>query len=341
MHTKSEIELSRKLATLRSRAKAGDSNAHSLWKKYSAANAAVGKKHTDLEMTIGGFRKALGRVAAGGSAKNEAIRLLESYGILTSVSGFEDRSKLPDSDRKKIVNATGPAKAEDGKAWIVRWADGRGITAFKSRSKMLAWAEKQGEWAEIVSVKYGVPEINGKKIKVNESPVPEYNNGIQKHHGFQHYGDTQDYKDTEHEFRPQLKFKHGDYKLHHIDHEGMGYEFRVYHKDKVAGYGQLIKHGNTLHVRRLKINPEHAGKGVGTAVLGHYARKYHMHISNMSAGMMKSASKFGDRLMTHKEKHDVLIPRDSAPANELKDYRKLTPEEHAHLKAGGKTRPDG
>jgi hypothetical protein len=114
--------------------------------------------------------------------------LLEGTAITTAKSGFEgedDKGELRAGDVARIQDADGPAdKAEDGKAWVVVWAGGRGVTAFNSRSKMMEWAKGQGEWAEIVSVKYGDPVYGKETVKVNESDAkhPDYMEGF--HHGY-------------------------------------------------------------------------------------------------------------------------------------------------------------
>lgn len=103
--------------------------------------------------------------------------LLEDYGFQTSKSGFEgeDNGELRPGDVSRINDAPGPSdKAEDGKAWVVQWAGGRGVAAFSSRSKMMAWAKEQGEWAEIVGIKYGDPVFGKDKtpVKITESFDP-------------------------------------------------------------------------------------------------------------------------------------------------------------------------
>lgn len=88
----------------------------------------------------------------------------------TTKSGFDDDTKVNEHDKKKVddvINDTSlPDTAEDGKAYIVHWADGRGIFACKTKQFIKDWLEKTGSWAEIVSIKYDVPEHKGKKLKV-------------------------------------------------------------------------------------------------------------------------------------------------------------------------------
>jgi hypothetical protein len=85
--------------------------------------------------------------------------ICESYGVETDKSGFEDDVGKPtESDMKKISDIVNDKKlpdvATDGNAYIVKWADGRGIFACKKKSYLSKWLEKTGSWAEIVSIKY-------------------------------------------------------------------------------------------------------------------------------------------------------------------------------------------
>jgi len=83
---------------------------------------------------------------------------------------FEKNAPPTAADLKAINKAEGPEdRAAKGKAWVVHWADGRAVAAFGSRSAMRTWLDKVGDWAEIVSVKYGDPEFKGKKLKLRES----------------------------------------------------------------------------------------------------------------------------------------------------------------------------
>jgi len=83
--------------------------------------------------------------------------------------GSEDDKKVSAADQKKVdamaANKSWPDKAEDGKAFIVHWAGGRGIFAMKSKQAVKDWLKKTGSWAEIVSIKYGEPVHKGKKLK--------------------------------------------------------------------------------------------------------------------------------------------------------------------------------
>ncbi len=92
----------------------------------------------------------------------------------TGSSGFEDEDVgEPDAASKAkvaaaLANDAWPAVAEKGKAFIVRWADGRGIFACRAKSYLKPWLEEQGKWAEVVSITYGEPEFKGKKLTVVE-----------------------------------------------------------------------------------------------------------------------------------------------------------------------------
>lgn len=73
-----------------------------------------------------------------------------------------DKAKV----QKILDNKSMPETAEDGKAYVVHWADGRGVFAVKSKKAINDWLEREGAWAEIVSIKYGEPVHGGKKLKV-------------------------------------------------------------------------------------------------------------------------------------------------------------------------------
>lgn len=98
----------------------------------------------------------------------------ESYGVATAKSGFEGDVKEPPTaaDIAKvdaIVNDPAmPDVADDGKAYVVHWADGRGIFAMKRKADLHPWLKSQGPWAEIISIKHRTPEHGGKPLKVME-----------------------------------------------------------------------------------------------------------------------------------------------------------------------------
>lgn len=92
--------------------------------------------------------------------------LNESYGIESSKSGFDDIGEVTKEDQQKVsevINNTNlPEIAEKGKAYVVKWADDRGVFACKKKSYLNKWVKEQGSWACIVSIKYEDP----KKLKV-------------------------------------------------------------------------------------------------------------------------------------------------------------------------------
>lgn len=96
--------------------------------------------------------------------------LRESYGIESSESGFNDKGEVSKVDQDKvddiINNKELPEVAEEGKSFVVHWADGRGIFACKKKSYLNTWLKDQGKWAEIVNIKYGEPKSGDKKLKV-------------------------------------------------------------------------------------------------------------------------------------------------------------------------------
>lgn len=73
-----------------------------------------------------------------------------------------DKAKV----QKILDDKSMPETAEDGKSYVVHWADGRGVFAAKSKKAISDWLEREGAWAEIVSIKYGEPVHRGKKLKV-------------------------------------------------------------------------------------------------------------------------------------------------------------------------------
>lgn len=99
-------------------------------------------------------------------------RINESYQAKTDKSGFSKEETDPpsqsDKDKvKKIIDDKKlPEVAEDGKAYVVVWADGRGVFACKTKKLLSQWLEKTGSWAEIVSIKYGEPKYDVKRLKV-------------------------------------------------------------------------------------------------------------------------------------------------------------------------------
>lgn len=105
-------------------------------------------------------------------------RLCEAYGIPSSESGAEPCETGPATaaDIAKVdavVNDTSlPDTADPGKAYVVHWADGRGICAFKRKDQLHPWLKKTGDWAEIISIKHKEP-IHGKtKLRVHEDAGP-------------------------------------------------------------------------------------------------------------------------------------------------------------------------
>jgi hypothetical protein len=63
------------------------------------------------------------------------------------------------------ANKDWPDTAEDGKAFVVLWADGRGVARFPSKAAVRAWAKKTGAWADITWIRYQEPEHKGKKLR--------------------------------------------------------------------------------------------------------------------------------------------------------------------------------
>jgi hypothetical protein len=95
--------------------------------------------------------------------------LNESYGMESSKSGFEDEgvgevSKVDMDKIDAIVNDKDlPEVSEDGWCYEVLWAGCRGVFGCRRKSYLKDWVKEQGEWAEIVSIKY---KKNDKKLKV-------------------------------------------------------------------------------------------------------------------------------------------------------------------------------
>lgn len=82
----------------------------------------------------------------------------------------EHLSKADYAKLKAVYDSSDPEVAEDGKAYVVQWADGRAVFAVGSKKKLQSWAENyDGVTADIVSIKYGPAEFNGKKLRVIES----------------------------------------------------------------------------------------------------------------------------------------------------------------------------
>lgn len=89
------------------------------------------------------------------------------------VSGEPEKKSKPSAEDQKKVQAvlddkTLPEKAEAGKAYVIHWADGRGVFAVKTKKAIKDWLAETGSWAEIVSIKYGPAEHKGKKLRVED-----------------------------------------------------------------------------------------------------------------------------------------------------------------------------
>ncbi len=102
----------------------------------------------------------------------------KAYGTPRQIREIEDGGDPEAADVAKVQaiidDKSLPATAEDGKAYVVRWADGRGVFAIKSKDGLKKWLNKTGSWACIVSIKYGEPELKGKKLKtIKEGMVAE------------------------------------------------------------------------------------------------------------------------------------------------------------------------
>ena len=98
--------------------------------------------------------------------------LCESYGIRTNKSGFSKEETEPATyeDKQKVKKIIDdkklPETAEEGKAYVVQWADGRGVFACKTKKYLTKWLNDVGSWAEIVSIKYGEPKHGSTKLKI-------------------------------------------------------------------------------------------------------------------------------------------------------------------------------
>jgi hypothetical protein len=81
----------------------------------------------------------------------------------------EDKGSLTKGDLAKLdamdANKNWPDKAEGGKAFVVLWADGRGVARFPTKAAVRAWAKKTGKWADITWIRYQDPEYKGKKLR--------------------------------------------------------------------------------------------------------------------------------------------------------------------------------
>lgn len=99
-------------------------------------------------------------------------RFNESYRIPSNKSGFSKEETEPATynDKQKVKRIIDDKKlpeiAEEGMAYVVQWADGRGIFACKTKKYLTKWLKDTGSWAEIISIKYKEPYNNNKKLKV-------------------------------------------------------------------------------------------------------------------------------------------------------------------------------
>lgn len=96
--------------------------------------------------------------------------LTKAFGTQRQIREIEDGGKPEVADIAKVQAIIDdkdlPETAEDGKAYVVQWADGRGVFAIKSKKGLQRWLKKTGSWACIVSIKYGEPKHKDKKLKV-------------------------------------------------------------------------------------------------------------------------------------------------------------------------------
>lgn len=101
----------------------------------------------------------------------------ESYGIQASKSGFKVTEPPTAADTAKVAAVINdpamPDVADDGKAYVVHWADGRGIFAMRKKADLRPWLTSQGPWAEILSIKHREPTHGGKPLKVMEGRLDE------------------------------------------------------------------------------------------------------------------------------------------------------------------------
>lgn len=101
--------------------------------------------------------------------------MFEGYAAPASLSGFSKSQTGPvmARDRAKVDavlrDRSMPDVAAPGKAYVVHWADGRGVFALRTKANLDKWLDKTGDWAEIISIKYGVPLHAGKTLKVQEA----------------------------------------------------------------------------------------------------------------------------------------------------------------------------
>lgn len=104
--------------------------------------------------------------------------LSKAFGTRRQIREIEDGGDPEAADVAKVKAIIDdkelPATAEDGKAYVVHWADGRGVFAIKTKAGLQRWLKKVGSWACICSIKYGKPEHRDKKLKVlSESVLAE------------------------------------------------------------------------------------------------------------------------------------------------------------------------
>lgn len=80
------------------------------------------------------------------------------------VSTVGESEADPEESLKKLAGL--PEKADEGKAFIVLWADGRAIRAFKTKKAAEKFIKEQGTWAEVAWVHHEKPIHKGKALKV-------------------------------------------------------------------------------------------------------------------------------------------------------------------------------
>jgi hypothetical protein len=109
-------------------------------------------------------------IVEASSVRKLIINLKEEYGIEVGGSDKDGVGEASKGDRSKvdkiINNEDMPDVAEEGKAYIVRWAGGRGIFACRRKGYLREWLKETGSWAEIVDIKYGEAKSGGKGLKV-------------------------------------------------------------------------------------------------------------------------------------------------------------------------------
>jgi len=129
--------------------------------KPKAFGASLSQAQTSYSASANAF--------AGVKARKRAKVLPESQ--ITE----DDYPKVTKDDKRHIAdmqkNRRIPSVADKGMAIIVRWADGRGLFAVRSKKAVADWyaSSKSGEHPEIVSIKYGKAEHKGKPLRVSES----------------------------------------------------------------------------------------------------------------------------------------------------------------------------